>query len=1118
VSGVSECKLCPSGKEQGGKGMNLTTEANSCTACSPGRIGIGQGSGSCVTCGPGRFMSSTGLSFDQRWSAWMVPCDPCPKGKYSGRAAVSKCENCTAGKWSSSIGRSFSSTCVNCPKGRWNDQDSQASAEDCIPCARGTHGLKDGADSKDHCQPCPTYTNSTVLGSNTKEDCVCSPGNYRKPLVKTCAPCSSFAGVICPGGVSSSGKYLDPQSAEGWYMVSLARAQQCKILLPDGRSVCKGGGSLEEGDRACVDGHTGPFCAACQHGYARNSPNRACSPCSRVPQNWVRICLIQLDCATKALFGLFISYRAMAGISSRIHLDTVLLRMFMHFTSVMSVLKSFDFSGPDLEDDSASTKDSMQGLSWFPKWFEAIYSFDGTLPAVAPSATLLECLAHSWSASGFTALKPITFWLIYPLNVYLWLVIISFFAAKVYWWRAGRFKANFVKMLIEQGATDEAAQNAATHAKLNFVRSTVASGELPDLDALANNAGMDVVCDILSDRAVAHAGDTQDSPIRASVHHLDSTTTQKRYIATILKHALKPERLGSFEKRNPDWEVQVADMIRATRNDLDLVNAPYYPHLEDTLGHPVFGLFRGTDICSVIAGSGPILLITLNSIWMVCTQRYMLAIHTVSIPKCTNCDSDQTQEIHVWAEDLRMKSFVGDHLVTGVLGLLGLTIWSLGVPISIFVMCYLRRFKLQQLETRRLLGYFFTGLEPSYFWWELLVKRADLLLTFFVAFSSIMPTTEAKLVTFLGITSVMWALHTKYLPYDNRCLLLADRTESRLLLVRFVTFFGLNLVVALNGSANGNMVFLAAICISIIMFSIYGIALSITCITSEICGPKALLLSKRLKSDQPNAGSVVRRTKQTALDFLSVIERERQSQLNNAPAFVWAGAAGRHIQLANRCSTQLSSAPSFLSRKLVQPLVVHLYGTDFKSQQYSAIMHLCDMVEHIAVESGAEELPVDLFGKLIVWSAAVRQLYEDPRTQQELPNETRLSHRTTSIVRQSLSNQRLSGAASSDTAQEGMDALVSADAGDCFATPEDLCCALIYLQSLSTSSMLDLVASSFADVEKAPEQVENEELDKNSGASQECDWQEFEVEMDDPAVDGCVCAYLPTCAAPAGNS
>ena len=83
--------------------------------------------------------------------------------------------------------------------------------------------------------------------------------------------------------------------------------------------------------------------------------------------------------------------------------------------------------------------------------------------------------------------------------------------------------------------------------------------------------------------------------------------------------------------------------------------------------------------------------------------------------------------------------------------MLAISVWSFGILIVVCAIIWSLGPKRQTLEGLKKYGYFFQGLEPNYWWWEILVKRGDILVTTMVTYTNVVPDVRVKL--FWGVFS-----------------------------------------------------------------------------------------------------------------------------------------------------------------------------------------------------------------------------------------------------------------------------------------------------------------------------------------------------------------------------
>merc|ERR550532_2607825 len=102
------------------------------------------------------------------------------------------------------------------------------------------------------------------------------------------------------------------------------------------------------------------------------------------------------------------------------------------------------------------------------------------------------------------------------------------------------------------------------------------------------------------------------------------------------------------------------------------------------------------------------------------------------------CESCTVAPARRWVMDTDVGLGQGNHLYVAIIASVGLSVWSVGVVVLLFCWVYTRRRHLQEFTTKRMLGYFYNGLEADKYWWELVVKRVDLLLIYLITYTQIL--------------------------------------------------------------------------------------------------------------------------------------------------------------------------------------------------------------------------------------------------------------------------------------------------------------------------------------------------------------------------------------------
>ena len=128
-----------------------------------------------------------------------------------------------------------------------------------------------------------------------------------------------------------------------------------------------------------------------------------------------------------------------------------------------------------------------------------------------------------------------------------------------------------------------------------------------------------------------------------------------------------------------------------------------------------------------------------------------------------------------------------NHNIVGWTAVAGLLIWCLGVPLMLYLSIW-RVEDLQDSENYRCYGYFVQGFQKNFWYWDIVVKRADTCVMLVVAYTSLTGTEEMKLLIFPIISGLFLALSTWYKPYLNAQAGILDLVEYVLLGSRFLLF------------------------------------------------------------------------------------------------------------------------------------------------------------------------------------------------------------------------------------------------------------------------------------------------------------------------------------------
>ena len=85
------------------------------------------------------------------------------------------------------------------------------------------------------------------------------------------------------------------------------------------------------------------------------------------------------------------------------------------------------------------------------------------------------------------------------------------------------------------------------------------------------------------------------------------------------------------------------------------------------------------------------------------------------------------------------------HRPSASIAFAGLAVWCVGIPLALAAKV-LSLADRRAPENYRRFGYFLEGLEPKFWWWDILVKRVDVGLMMLVTYTSAVRDPEAKLM------------------------------------------------------------------------------------------------------------------------------------------------------------------------------------------------------------------------------------------------------------------------------------------------------------------------------------------------------------------------------------
>eukprot|EP00438_Fugacium_kawagutii_P036172 Skav232959 [mRNA] locus=scaffold1735:75908:77953:- [translate_table: standard] len=226
-----------------------------------------------------------------------------------------------------------------------------------------------------------------------------------------------------------------------------------------------------------------------------------------------------------------------------------------------------------------------------------------------------------------------------------------------------------------------------------------------------------------------------------------------------------------------------------------------------------FGLFiRKPGLTALFKQTLPVIWPTLIAIWPQLLSEFL------SLTWCTPVNEDGcVRERLVPHPDV--VCFSDDHLPTFLIAVIGLTIWCVGIPGSLFTVIYCLGKKRQELESRRKYGLFIRGLEPGMWWWDLVIKRADIALMMLVAYTSVIGDETAKIFVFAFISGIALCLTAWLKPYSNNQGEILDLLEMGLLTTRFVLYFSVAMMLVVVPSPTAIRIFASSVLVMLCAIS-----------------------------------------------------------------------------------------------------------------------------------------------------------------------------------------------------------------------------------------------------------------------------------------------------------
>ncbi|CAE7792877.1 rngB [Symbiodinium sp. CCMP2592] len=818
-----------------------------CIPCALGEYKLTVGDSACVKCDPLKSTLLPGASSPNqcRCQAGLYDeagqCRPCEVGSFCDGSGVAKV--CNANSTTTAGGSRSSQDCI-CELGH----QYKASDESCEPCPRAFYKANLGnafCSSK-----CPANADSKPSASSLA-DCFCMADHHAildgSGNLDRCASCGFYAGLECPGGFEQ-GLHAQPRAEEGFFRTGLTNAVRCLARQANGSSVCRGGvrGGSTSGafSNECAEGSAGHLCGECPESFARGRYLEPCEPCFGHSSALLGLSMLaELARMTVLNFGMaWISARA-AGTTLALH--SIMIRLVLHWRHSCSILEEFElqhlvafpWSQRPANDLSDCAGGQCQLNFPFPPEVADLMSGLFSLMNIIPSVNVeyaMACEADAWfpGNAGAKRLVPAVYHLCLPLLSAM--ATLLFCAALAYivvpvgskcgvFFNDAARKRQRCRSLAERLATAIKAEASVGHSRLSDYMRSISAEALEE-------EFWDVPYEVV-------ARSSTDSQLQAAANGNLSDQVLQRLVLGSLAWKLR----GHFEEEAKMQGLPVIDVAAAVANGTTQSSSQLRATLEDA--EACSALMRGVcqelkreptpskdatelDFAFFTQRPGPFQLLhqSMPAIWL--TQMVLwpsLLSKLLQHIRCSPMVEERAGEV-VYVQRLLPHPDVvcwqADHRALAALAVAGLGFWCIGLPFWLFLKIW-RLQDRQDPNSYRKYGFFFQGLEPQYWYWDLIVKRVDLLLMLLVANTSLADDDNAKLVLFPLISGLLLGVTTWLKPYTNSQSEILDLMEFILLTTRFVLFSTLASLLIFFPSAEVCWIWAVSLLVMLVLTVVY---------------------------------------------------------------------------------------------------------------------------------------------------------------------------------------------------------------------------------------------------------------------------------------------------------
>lgn len=282
---------------------------------------------------------------------------------------------------------------------------------------------------------------------------------------------------------------------------------------------------------------------------------------------------------------------------------------------------------------------------------------------------------------------------------------------------------------------------------------------------------------------------------------VESHFPQDRVAEAVIAASASSANLFEQSARERTWNVVVKSICLRLRDEVE-VEAQAMSKTQGEAAYELdpatldFGLFTSRPgFVELLVLCIPVFWVTLLAMWPELLRAFLQMVWCASIS-----GEDADGRIVVQQRLLPHPDVVcwsRDHFASLLIACIGLGLWCTAVPLTLFWRIYRLKDR-QSAENMRKYGYFCEGYEPRYWWWDILVKRADIGLMNIVTYTSIASDGKAKLLLFPFVSGCMLAIAAWYQPFANTQAEILDFLEMCLLSFRFFLFSTISVLLIFN--------------------------------------------------------------------------------------------------------------------------------------------------------------------------------------------------------------------------------------------------------------------------------------------------------------------------------